>query len=416
MKNRTQSDQSQSTRSGTLVIIVCLVVYLFIFVLKLFIGRLTGVSTLVSDGYHNLTDAFGFFGILMGFVIANRPPSKKFPYGLYKLEDLIGLGLALLIFYQAFEFIRESIVNFGGVQDIRWNIWGLIVPAISTGLIFICAVLLYQSAQLTNSPALRSESKQVLVDGYMGIGVFIGLVFMFIEWEILDIFLTIGISVLIALAGVQIFKDSVLDLLDRGLDQEKKDAILALAKSVDLTCVTDIQEIQGRRAGRYIFMEMSVQTDRRRRIEEIQDDLQTLRTKIQEAHPDIGDIVIVPQGRFPEELRAAIPLAEDNGKLSKISPHFGRAPNYAFASFSSNGIREIKIERNPHLEAERQIGILISEWVASHGVDLLLLREELHGGPKLVFDQSSIRAHLITAETLDGIPFSEIFQQEKATH
>ena len=55
-----------------------------------------------AEAFHNLVDLLTAIAILAGLKFATRK-SRVFPYGLYKLENILAILLSLMIFYTAYE-------------------------------------------------------------------------------------------------------------------------------------------------------------------------------------------------------------------------------------------------------------------------------------------------------------------------
>lgn len=67
--------------------------------LKLGLAALTGSLTLAADALHSLVDVVASLVVLGGLLIARRR-SSSFPYGLYKVENVVSVVVALLIFLE----------------------------------------------------------------------------------------------------------------------------------------------------------------------------------------------------------------------------------------------------------------------------------------------------------------------------
>lgn len=71
-------------------------------------------------------------------------------------------------------------------------------------------------------------------------------------------------------------------------------------------------------------------------------------------------------------MRIAIPVLQNNGRLSQISEHFGHAPFFAFVDVDKEGNWSAQIERNPaavdHMPGQ------IPQYLISNNVDVLLVR------------------------------------------
>ncbi len=57
---------------------------------------------------HNAVDLLTAIAVLVGLRLATRK-TAQFPYGLYKLENIIAVGLALMTFVTGYEIAREAL-------------------------------------------------------------------------------------------------------------------------------------------------------------------------------------------------------------------------------------------------------------------------------------------------------------------
>ncbi|RLB84963.1 MAG: cation transporter, partial [Deltaproteobacteria bacterium] len=77
----------------------------FLVVLKGVLGWLSGSIGLIADAIHSLTDVISSGTVVAGIKLSRRK-SKNFPYGLYKVENLVSLVSSILIFLAGYEIIR----------------------------------------------------------------------------------------------------------------------------------------------------------------------------------------------------------------------------------------------------------------------------------------------------------------------
>ena len=76
------------------VLVLVFFLNLVVAVAKLVLGYLTGAVSIVSDGFHSLTDCFSNIGALVGVRVARRPPDHDHPYGHRKYETLAAAAIA----------------------------------------------------------------------------------------------------------------------------------------------------------------------------------------------------------------------------------------------------------------------------------------------------------------------------------
>jgi len=64
---------------------------------ELVISALSGSAAVLADGLHNLGDVFTTVALAGAFLLSNRAPTRRFPYGYHRGEDLAGVVVLLLI-------------------------------------------------------------------------------------------------------------------------------------------------------------------------------------------------------------------------------------------------------------------------------------------------------------------------------
>jgi len=84
------------------VAVLSLLVNLTLVGIKLTLSYFSGSLALRADAVHSLVDVFGSTALILGIFISGRK-SKSFPYGLYKVENLVAVIISLLLFLTAYE-------------------------------------------------------------------------------------------------------------------------------------------------------------------------------------------------------------------------------------------------------------------------------------------------------------------------
>src|SRR3989442_11160689 len=69
--------------------------------LQLAVVTLSGSVALLADTIHNFADAATAIPLGIAFLLQRRPPSRRFTYGLGRVEDLAGLAIVATIFASA---------------------------------------------------------------------------------------------------------------------------------------------------------------------------------------------------------------------------------------------------------------------------------------------------------------------------
>lgn len=90
-------DIATTTAAGIRATVIGLIGLLATALTQLVIVTFTGSVALLSDTVHNLGDCLTALPIWLAFRLARRPPSRRFTYGLGRVEDLAGLAVVAAI-------------------------------------------------------------------------------------------------------------------------------------------------------------------------------------------------------------------------------------------------------------------------------------------------------------------------------
>jgi len=210
------------------------------------IALATGSVALLADTVHNLSDALTAVPLWIAFVLARRPPSRRFTYGLGRVEDLAGLFVVLMIAVSAVVAGWESVRALADPPEVR----GLPV-VIAAGLIGFVgneAVAVYRMrvGRRIGSAALVADGKHAQADGITSLGVVLGAVGIGVGFPLADPLVGLAITVAIVVILVGAVRDVGRRLLD-GVDPEvvtRAEAVFAAVPGV-----ADVVQVQLRWIG-----------------------------------------------------------------------------------------------------------------------------------------------------------------------
>ena len=362
--------------------------------IKTGLAFLSGSIAIRADALHSLTDVLSSVIILIGIKISKRS-SRAFPYGLYKVENLVALGTSVLIVFAGYEIIKEV---FSGTPALPVNIPLAIAGTVAT----IVIAWRFSSYELrvgraTGSPSLVADSRHILTDVLSSLVILVSLVGSAIGFA-LDRYAAVVVVLFIGRSALTILLDSVRVLLDASLDFDTltriRELVLADAR------VLAINGLWARNAGRYKFVELDI-TLRVRELQKGQRIAEELENRIKVAIAQVDRVLIQYQAQMPTQLTYAIPLAEDK---ETISDHFGEAPYFRLCSLerTRGDITSEQLVANPHLHEVKAKGIKVAEWLLANNIDILLTHQDQAGkGPAYVLGNSGAEI-LLTRETESG--------------
>jgi cation diffusion facilitator family transporter len=364
--------------------------------LNLAIAAASGSLAVAAEMVHNLVDLVASVAVLAGVKISERK-SRAFPYGLYKVENVVAIGVALLIFFTGYEIAQEALRTDTGPATV--NGWMLAGVALSALLPLAFSRYETRAGRAINSPSLMADAQEYRAHVFSSGVVFLALVGQMVGFP-LDRYAALVIVVLIAKTGWELLVDGMRVLLDASLDAETLEQVRAIIQADP--AVTEIRSLAGRNAGRYRFLE----ADAALRVDDLEKAHNASR-RIEEAIrsqvPHVERVRIHYEPQLRSHLRYAVPLADPAGAVSR---HFGEAPYFALVTVrtADGKVERQEILSNPHANVEKAKGIRVGEWLVGLKADIVLLREDVHGkGPAYVFADAGVETRLTEATTLADV-------------
>jgi cation diffusion facilitator family transporter len=380
----------------------------FLAVIKYFIGILSGSIALIADAIHSLTDVISSIGVLIGLRISSREPTKEFPFGFYKTENIASLFLALAIFYAGYEIVLTAVKKFGLVELTN------IPVALATALVSLVITLFLSRYKLRvgrelNSPSLIADGKHTQADTYASIAVFVGLLGYYVGLASLDAIAGIVVSLFIFRAGYEILKDSIKVLLDASIDYDKLNRIRELVS--ENCCVRKIHALKARSSGKFIFIELEIETNLSdlERAHHLSD---TIEAQIKSEMKNVDRVLVHMEPEEKEFARYAVPCTENNGVESKVSEHFGEAEYFCLFDIrlQDNELTCMRFIKNPFLALEKRKGLKTAELLVTKKIDKLITRESIaHKSAFYVLDDAYVAPGETNAETI-----AEVIDEIKA--
>jgi len=394
--------------------LLLLMINLFLFVFKLIVSSLSGSLALQADAFDNLTDIIMVFAALVGIIYSKRKPNKRFPYGYYKIENIISLIISMVIFFTAYNIITTSFSEIfryftGSPKQIIVTPTIFLFLIISLLISFLSTIYLKIIGKQTKSPIIQSQATEKLYDNLISSSVILGFVGALFGVNYLDSIISLVIALLIIKGGYDIFLSSTKTLLDAVIDFDKRNELYNMIK--EFPNVKEIENLEIRSYGRYIFLEAVVILNKELHLHQVELLKNTISVKIKTEFPEIFKIIIISQAQPKEIIKIAVPLLNDKGLDSKISEHFGETPFFSIMEMQeeNNQFKLINyhIVPNKFKDEEKRKGILISEWFLEEKIDKLYLKSELKKGPKLILESSLVQMIITKFERLQ-----EIVEQE----
>ncbi len=218
--------------------------------ISLAVAATSGSLAVGAELVHNLVDLASAGVVLVGVKLATRR-SRRFPYGLYKVENVVAVVIALLIFFTAYELARHALLSPDHVVEASaWMIAGL-AAAVVIALAF--GQLELRAGRRAGSPALIADAREYRVHV---LTTSVALASVAAGWLRLDIdrVAALLIVAVVVKIGWDLLVEAMRVLLDASLGDEILEQIRGAAAEVD--GVAGVRRVTGRNAGRIRFVEI----------------------------------------------------------------------------------------------------------------------------------------------------------------
>lgn len=227
-------------------------------VLQLVVALLSGSVSLLVDTLHNFGDAATAGPLWLAFKLARRKPSKRFTYGLGRVEDLAGLVIVLFILSSAAAAAYLSVTRFLHPQRVE-HLWAVAAASV-IGFLGNEGAARYRikGGREIGSAALVADGEHGRVDGFASLAVLVSAAGTWLGYPVVDpvvgILMTLLILNLLREQGGEIFTR----MLD-GVDPDLVDQIKCEAKRP--RGVGEVSEARVRWLGHRLHAELNIAVD-----------------------------------------------------------------------------------------------------------------------------------------------------------
>ncbi len=208
-------------------------------VLKLAVGMLSGSVSIISEAIHSANDLLAAVIAWVSVRTSDKAADREHPYGHGKIEGVSGAIEALLIVVAAVWIVAEAVKRIVRGGEVEHLGAGTAVMAVSVVVNILVSRHLFKVAKQEDSLALEADAHHLSTDVYTSLGVACGLavVWSWRAWtggstalDIVDPIVAILVALFILKIGVDLTRNAVGHLLDRGLPEAELEIITGILR------------------------------------------------------------------------------------------------------------------------------------------------------------------------------------------
>jgi len=257
-------------------------------VAKITLGYATGAVSILSDGFHSLTDSASNVVALIGVSAARRPPDADHPYGHRKYETMASLGILVFLVVVLVQVLSASIDRLmnGGTPRVFPEGIGLMAVTLVVNIF----VVRYESREgrRLKSEVLRADAKHTRSDVLTTIAVLGALFGVWWGYPLLDPLAAVLVACFIGHACWSIAQEASGILSDHIVIAE--DDVRNVVQSVPE--VLGCEKIRTRGAADYAFLDLHLWLDRDTPLQAAHATSHVVKDKLMVKFPQLADVVI----------------------------------------------------------------------------------------------------------------------------
>ena len=278
------------TRSAavTQVLARVLAANLAVAIAKLVFGYLTATVSIISDGFHSLTDAAANVVALVGLRASGKPPDGDHPYGHRKFETLTAGAIVALLVLAIAEVVRTSLQHLGGATAPRVTVISFAVMIATLVVNLIVVAYERRAAARLTSEVLLADAMHTRSDVLTSLGVLAALAGVWLGFPILDPLSGLVVALVIGHTGFQIGRQASDILADRIVIPEEDLRTVVMAVPGVLGC----HHIRTRGTVDHVFLDLHVWMRPDTRLDEAHRLSHVVKDGLMQRYPQIVDAII----------------------------------------------------------------------------------------------------------------------------
>jgi cation diffusion facilitator family transporter len=283
-----QSGQDRYAAVSTVLVRV-LFLNLAVAVAKITFGYASGAISILSDGFHSLTDTASNVVGLVGVRAAGQPPDEDHPYGHRKYETVAAASVTVFLLLVVVEVVRNAfnhLTGRSGLPEITTASFVVMLGTVAVNLFVISYET--RAAGRLGSEVLLADALQTRADVWTSVTVIAALIGARSGITILDPLAALVVAGFIGYGGFQIARATTRILSDRIVIAESD--IEQIVK--DVPGVLGCHHIRTRGSSDHVFLDLHVWLPPSMALTDAHDLSHVVKDRLMARYPQIADAII----------------------------------------------------------------------------------------------------------------------------
>ena len=282
-------DPHQRYASVSRVLVRVLILNLGVSIAKIGFGYASGAISILSDGFHSLTDAASNVVGMVGVNAARLPPDDDHPYGHRKYETVAAAAIVVFLLLVMIEVLRNAVNHLTGrAAPHEITIASFAVMVVTVGINLVIVRYESREAARLGSEVLLADATQTRGDVWSSLTVIAALVGARAGLPILDPLAALVVAGFIGYSGYQIGRTTTGILSDRIVIADADLERVVMSVPGVLGC----HHIRTRGSSDHVFLDLHVWMPADMSLTDAHDLSHIVKDRLTARYPQIADAVI----------------------------------------------------------------------------------------------------------------------------
>jgi cation diffusion facilitator family transporter len=265
-----------------------LVLNLIVALAKIVYGFYAGAISVVSDGFHSLTDTASNVTGLLAMRVAQRPPDSTHPYGHRKFETLASGAIFVFLAIVLVQVVRTALDHLATGETPHISVTTFSVMGLTLAVNLLVVWYERRAGARLKSELLRADAAHTMSDVYTSLAVIGALIGVRLGFPLLDPLAALVVAVFIGQAGYRIAREASDVLADSAVMDPTEIERVVLA----VPDVRGCHEIRTRGTADHVFLDLHVWFPGHLRLDDAHGRSHVVKDAVMAAFPAIKDVVI----------------------------------------------------------------------------------------------------------------------------
>ena len=261
---------------------------LLIAVAKIGYGSASGAISILSDGFHSLTDAASNVAALVGLRIARKPPDANHPYGHRKYETLAAAMIVLFLAIAMVQIAQTAFERFRSKSSPAITQISFLVMAVTLAINLRVVRFERRAGERLSSELLLADAHHTRSDVFTSLAVMVALAGTAAGYRFFDPAAALLVVVFIGHACFEIARDAARILSDEMVISE--DDVRKVVESVP--SVLGCHHIRSRGSADHVFLDLHIWLDGATPLTDAHRVSHKVKDLLMETYPQIADAII----------------------------------------------------------------------------------------------------------------------------